>query len=379
MIFSRVSGRFSPFFIKKGCIGFVGHLKSGGINLGILQPALYGMVFLNMTQGEAMTYAYNKNLMIPSKPSSDWEHDLFSYLIYGDPAYKPVTGPLAPPILKGSTIINPSQIDLELKFTRNVTLPTPLPEGNYNDEDKWSGVFNLPLHYQHALPKNYEVTSVSVSSFNDPDEKITSIELHSWVIEETWSKQNLHIAFDITWNDYHNICENTIISLKLDVNQLEPEPTPKPTPTPPSSPKPEKTNFDINFDKDDYRVETISNSTVNDLIFKQTEKTLQLKIDGTTGTGGFCNITFPKKLLSGEFTVFMDDTLLIEGVDYTITSNSTHHTLSITYNHSTHTIEVVGTSVIPDFPGWLFLPFAMSVTLLAFVPMKRMKKHRNSI
>jgi len=301
-IFYDPEDTFALSFIKKGCIGYIGHLQSGGINLGILQPALYGMVFLNMTQGEAMTYAYNKNLMIPAKPSPDWEHDLFSYLIYGDPAYKPVTNPLAPPILKGSTIVNPNHIDLELKFTQNVTLPTPLPEGNYNDEDKWSGVFNLPLHYQHVIPKNYEVTSLSVSSFNDPDGKITSIELHSWIIEETWNKQNLHIAFDLTWNGLHNICENTIISLKLDVNQLEPEPTPKPTSSP--GPEPEKTNFDIAFDKDDYRVETISNSTVKDLIFKQTEKTLQLKIDGTTGTNGFCNITFPKVLLSGDFTVF---------------------------------------------------------------------------
>jgi hypothetical protein len=192
----------------------------GGPNLGILQPALYGMAFLNMTQGEAMTYAYNKLLISPTDKEYSSSY-LFSYLLYGDPAYKPVNDPLATPILKEGAIPNQNGIELILSFTRNVTLPTPLnPTGYYNDENEWSGIFALPLHYQYTLPENYEVMSVSVSDFSAPDSKITQVNVQDWVIEETWDENILHIAFDVTWMDYRDILVGTTISLDLGVTVI---------------------------------------------------------------------------------------------------------------------------------------------------------------
>ena len=212
---------FALSFIKKGAVGYIGHLRMAGVNLAILQPTLYAMAFLNMTQGEAMTYAYNKCLMVPAKPEPEWKIYLFDYLLYGDPAYKPVIDPLAAPILKEGPIISQNEIELELCFTRNVTLPTPLnPTGYYNDENKWSGLFALPLHYQYILPENYKVMSVSVSDFSDPDSKITQVNVQDWVIEETLDENILHIALDITWTDYRDICEGATISLNLGVTVI---------------------------------------------------------------------------------------------------------------------------------------------------------------
>jgi hypothetical protein len=133
-------------------------------------------------------------------------------------------------------------------------------------------------------------------------------------------------------------------------------------------------SFNVTYEEDVFVVETLSNSSVTDLTFNQTKKSIGFNVTGITGTGGFCNITIPAELLSGNFTVYMDDTELVVDEDYTMSSNSTHATLSITYEHSSHLIEVVGTTVIPDFAGWLFLPFAMSTTLIMLALRKRLRK-----
>jgi hypothetical protein len=80
--------------------------------------------------------------------------------------------------------------------------------------------------------------------------------------------------------------------------------------------------------------------------------------------------------MSGDFTVFKDDTQLVSGVDYaqTLTNNDTYYLFSIEYKHSIHTIKIVSSIVIPDFAEWLVLPFVMITTLLIFVLKKKLKK-----
>ena len=133
-------------------------------------------------------------------------------------------------------------------------------------------------------------------------------------------------------------------------------------------------SFNVTYKEDVYIVETFSTSTVADLTFNQEMKRIRFNVDGTPGTESFCSITIPAELLSGDFTVFIDDIQLEESVDYTVTSGSMHNTLSITYLHSSHVIDVFGTAVIPDFAGWLFLPFAISATLLVLAFKKKLEK-----
>ena len=132
-------------------------------------------------------------------------------------------------------------------------------------------------------------------------------------------------------------------------------------------------SFEVPFEEDSYVVETWSNSTVANLTFNEEIKRIRFNVTGSTGTESFCDITIPTELLSGDFTVFMDDTRLTEGVDYIITSNSTHTTLNIVYEHSSHMIDVFGTTSIPDFASWLFLPSFMFATFLGLALRKRLK------
>ena len=73
--------------------------------------------------------------------------------------------------------------------------------------------------------------------------------------------------------------------------------------------------FEVPYEETIYVVETYSNSTVTDLIFNQTEKNLRLGISGLDGTTGFCNVTIPSELMSGTFSLYLDDVLLVGGLD----------------------------------------------------------------
>ena len=139
---------------------------------------------------------------------------------------------------------------------------------------------------------------------------------------------------------------------------------------------PVEKSFNVTVGDTDYVIMTVSNSTVSDLNFDQASKQLSFNVSGLSGTTGFCNITVPAELMSGDFTLYLDDALLVEGVDYTQSYNGTHYLFSVTYAHSSHVIELVSTEVVPDFAAWLFLPFLMFATLLGFALRKKLKKQR---
>jgi hypothetical protein len=132
----------------------------------------------------------------------------------------------------------------------------------------------------------------------------------------------------------------------------------------------------VYYDEQVYEEGIISNSSITDFEFSQPAKTISFTVNGTTGTAGFCNISIPSGLMWGNFTLYMDGTPLTKNVDYTETSNDTHYLFSINYEHSSHTIELVSTDVVPDFAGWLFLPFVTSATLLALALRKSKTKQR---
>ena len=137
---------------------------------------------------------------------------------------------------------------------------------------------------------------------------------------------------------------------------------------------PVEKSFPVTVGETEYVITTVSNSTVTDLNYNQTSQQLSLNVSGPTGTTGFCNITVPAGLMSGNFTLYLDDVELVEGVDYIQSSNGTHYTFSVTYTHSTHEIKLA----IPDFASWLFLPFLMSATI-GFALRKRLKKPRKLV
>jgi hypothetical protein len=129
--------------------------------------------------------------------------------------------------------------------------------------------------------------------------------------------------------------------------------------------------FNFTFGENTYNVVTSSNSTIENFNLNQAQKQISFNVTGPTGTTGFCNVTIPDDLLWGEFSVYIDGSPLVQDVDYTQTYNGTHHTFYITYNHSTHTIEIIGTNVIPEFPTWTSILLILIVLTVAIVVYKR--------
>jgi hypothetical protein len=120
------------------------------------------------------------------------------------------------------------------------------------------------------------------------------------------------------------------------------------------------------IDSDAYPVTVNSDSTILGFEFNQTEKQLSLNLTGKTGTSGSCEITFPDGLLWGTFSLSMDGYALVEGDDYSQTYDGTYYTFQISnYIHSSHTIEIVASDAVPEFPAWMILPLFMTATLLA--------------
>jgi hypothetical protein len=136
----------------------------------------------------------------------------------------------------------------------------------------------------------------------------------------------------------------------------------------------EEHSFHVSVGDAGFVVEMCSNSSVSGLTFNEGLKRLRFSVDGEAGTIGFCNITLPMDLMSGDFLLYIDDVELDLGVNYFISDNGTHYLLSVIYTHSSHTIDVFSTEVVPDFAAWLFLPFLMTATLLGLAVRKRLKK-----
>jgi len=90
-----------------------------------------------------------------------------------------------------------------------------------------------------------------------------------------------------------------------------------------------------------------------------------LNVSGLSGTSGHCGVWVPEGLLSGTFSLTSDGQPLEEGHGYTITYEGAYYKFEISYIHSSHTIEIVGSQVIPEFQVWMLLPLFMAATLMA--------------
>jgi hypothetical protein len=90
-----------------------------------------------------------------------------------------------------------------------------------------------------------------------------------------------------------------------------------------------------------------------------------LDVSGLSGTSGHCGVWVPEGLLSGSFSLSLDGLPLVEGDNCTITYEGAYYKFQIPYIHSSHTIEIVGSQVIPEFQVWMLLPLFMAATLMA--------------
>jgi nitrous oxidase accessory protein NosD len=118
-----------------------------------------------------------------------------------------------------------------------------------------------------------------------------------------------------------------------------------------------------------FYVTTTSNSTISNVLFSKEDKQISFNATGPEDSEGFCLIEIPIRLLDGNFTVWVNGTKS----EITLSNNETHTMICITYSHSVK-IEIDGTTVIPEFRGFM-IPLFMIVASIA-VLMYGLKKRK---
>jgi len=129
------------------------------------------------------------------------------------------------------------------------------------------------------------------------------------------------------------------------------------------------------IDNTDYPVTVDSNSVILGFDFNQSERQISLYVSGANEDSNFCNFAVPNDLLDGNLSLILDDSTLLAGVDYTQTSNSTHNIFQVTYSgKDIHTIELVSSDDIPEFPNVILLStFMVTILVTAILYRKRLR------
>jgi hypothetical protein len=107
----------------------------------------------------------------------------------------------------------------------------------------------------------------------------------------------------------------------------------------------------------------ISNSTLSDLVFNSTNKTLSFTVSGPSGTQGYTNVTIAKTLIENisQLEVYLDG----NQINYTATSTDFTWVIHFTYPHSTH--KVVITSSSPHAESSIETPMCIATALNSIV------------
>ena len=123
-------------------------------------------------------------------------------------------------------------------------------------------------------------------------------------------------------------------------------------------------------------VNVISNSTIEDFEYFESNSTIKMHISNMTAnqTYGFCRVCIPHTIMDvNNISVIIGDGLTpVLHHNYTLHDNGTHRWIYFAYEHST--LEIV---VIPEFPSVLILPLFMIATLLAVIVYRRKHQTRN--
>ena len=125
-------------------------------------------------------------------------------------------------------------------------------------------------------------------------------------------------------------------------------------------------------------VPIVTNSTINNFNFNPGVKTISFNVEGPAGTG-FCNVTIPKSVLyasSGNWTVKIDGVTLPPS-NFTVTENSEYAFIYFDYPHSQHSIEITGTTIVPEFQPNLLAPLLAAITLATLLITVRKRRKLN--
>jgi len=123
------------------------------------------------------------------------------------------------------------------------------------------------------------------------------------------------------------------------------------------------------------KVNIVSNSSISGFdcgLIEPYQAELTFNVNGEHGTQGFCRISIPKALINGSYIVrFNGNITTYPQVRELPCTNETYEYLYINYTHSQHTIEISGTTTIPEFYSSLIMPLFVTTTLLAVIVYRR--------
>ncbi len=115
------------------------------------------------------------------------------------------------------------------------------------------------------------------------------------------------------------------------------------------------------------------NSTVSAFRFAQLDKAVIFSVAGPPNSTGYFNLTVPKVLLSGD-----PWKITVNGTDVTsqaiIVANQTHASIYLAYMQSNRNIQLIGTSVIPEYPALSIFALVMLFTILFTFSLKTKRK-----
>jgi hypothetical protein len=133
----------------------------------------------------------------------------------------------------------------------------------------------------------------------------------------------------------------------------------------------------------DYYVFIFTNSTESEFthdFFNTNAPSISFNVSGATGMG-FCNITIPRSLLDAtmeNWTVRIDGVPLLPE-NFNVTQNDDYVFIYLTYLHSVHTIEVVGTWVVTEFPPNMLPLILVILSFIAAIIVVKKRKRLNTL
>jgi len=139
----------------------------------------------------------------------------------------------------------------------------------------------------------------------------------------------------------------------------------------------EKLVHPITLDTETYYVVTVSNCCISPvpMLFDPAHMMLSFNVTGINNTIGFVNVTIPRALLYASPT----DWLVIVGgkeVAATVVENGTHASIYFTFNLSSKTVYILGTSAIPEItPNVAMLVSLLATIAVLAIAKTKLKKH----
>jgi hypothetical protein len=131
------------------------------------------------------------------------------------------------------------------------------------------------------------------------------------------------------------------------------------------------TYYSVQFNGSFFLCSVLSNSSVSGFtFFDEPQKEITINVTGETGTAGFCNITIPKLLIEPPYIMLLDGLHAWPQL-VTLKENATHESFCYNYTHSTHKIEIIAATSVPEFPTIMSNIMVLAVLALVLSLTKR--------